>query len=105
MSYHKKLQQFFKDKGLTQVEISRRVPYSQVMISRYLSKNAPNLEFIKNIDKAFPDIDWNYLFKERPSLAEEPSDSYFKRPETLLNEMQVIVNLLKDWHNSDTEKK
>lgn len=105
MSYHKKLQQFFKDKGLTQVEISRRVPYSQVMISRYLSKNAPNLEFIKNIEKAFPDIDWNYLFKDNASFVEEPSDSYLKSPEKLLEEIQINVNLLKDWHDSDTEEK
>lgn len=105
MSYFKKINEFFDKTGLTQTEIGEKIGYSQVMVSRYLSKNKPNYEFIKAVSKKF-DIDWNYIFKEGSSVLrivkEEDIQGYTKSPKKLLNELQKNLNELKDWHNLDT---
>ncbi|MGJ8760350.1 MAG: helix-turn-helix domain-containing protein [Polaribacter sp.] len=108
MDYYKKISNFFDRKGLTQIEIGEKLGYSQVMVGRYLKSNAPNFQFIKAVSKAFPEIDWNYMFKEETgftkNIATEPDDYYEKTPSMLLEEIDVRLKVLKDWHKSDTQQ-
>jgi transcriptional regulator with XRE-family HTH domain len=105
MSYFKKLNEFFDSTGLTQTEIGEKTGYSQVMIGRYLKRNKPNLEFIQKVNKAFSNIDWNYILKNNGNELSEPEEVYEKSPEMLIKEIEVRLNKLSDWHKSDTEKK
>ncbi|WP_341221896.1 helix-turn-helix domain-containing protein [Polaribacter atrinae] len=108
MDYYKKISNFFDRKGLTQIEIGEKLGYSQVMVGRYLKSNAPNFQFIKAVSKAFPEIDWNYMFKDENSFAKtkinEPAENHKKTPSILLEEIDVRLQVLKDWHESDTNK-
>lgn len=109
MEYYKKMSEFFRRKGLTQIEIGEKLGYSQVMIGRYLNSNAPNFQFIKAVSKAFPEIDWNYMFKESYDISEntvkESNENYKKTPDKLIEEIDVRLKALKEWHKSDTIKK
>jgi len=105
MNYFEKMSSYFERKGLTQAEIGEKIGYSQVMVGRYLKSNAPNFQFITAVSKAFPDIDWNYMFKTDNSvkhLIQETDESDGESPEILINEIDVRLQKLKKWHESDT---
>lgn len=106
MSYHERLAKYFRDKGISNVEISKKVDYSPLMVGRYLRENKINIEFINAITKAYPDIDWNFVLKEEVCLSgvEEGNSIYEKSPKNLLNEIEIRIKELKKWHESDTEK-
>ncbi|MDN3665587.1 helix-turn-helix domain-containing protein [Algibacter miyuki] len=96
---------FFERKGLTQIEIGEKIGYSQVMVGRYLKSNAPNFQFITAVSKAFPDIDWNYMFKTDSSvnhLVRESNEADGDSPQILIKEIDVRLQKLKKWHESDT---
>jgi transcriptional regulator with XRE-family HTH domain len=105
MNYHNKLQNFFKAKGISQKQIAEELNVSRSIISRYLSKNAPNYEFIKAITEFHPEIDWNYMFKDTEDSSEEENISYQKNPEMLLGEIKSRIKQLEEWHKIDTQKK
>jgi transcriptional regulator with XRE-family HTH domain len=107
MDYYKKMTVFFDRKGLTQEEIGEKIGYSQVMVGRYLKSSAPNFQFIIAVSKAFPEIDWNYMFKNNNSVSElinKPQEAYVNLPKLLLEEIDVRLQQLKKWHVSDTQK-
>lgn len=104
MNYHKKLKEFFVNKGLLNKDVAKAINYSEVMVSRYLKSSAPNFEFIKVVTRAYPDIDWNYIFKDDFILLNEDGEVYGDAPEVLLKEIDVRVKKLQKWHNSDTQK-
>lgn len=103
MNYHEKLRAFFKSKGLSQVDVSKKIPYSQVMVSRYLNSNFPNYEFITHVSKAWPDIDWNYILKDGLTVINDAGETLQKTPKKILEDIQNSVELLKDWHKNDTK--
>ncbi len=103
MKYHQKLQDYFKSKGLKQVDVAKRIGYTKNMVSKYLKTNKPNYQFIIAVQKEFPDIDWNYLFKDAKDVVEEDALEYHKNPNQLLNEIEERVFLLKEWHKKDTK--
>ncbi|WP_271406604.1 helix-turn-helix domain-containing protein [Tenacibaculum soleae] len=103
MGYHQKLQDYFKSKGLKQVDVAKRIGYTKNMISKYLKTNKPNYQFIIAVQEEFPDIDWNYLFKEKNTV-ENNSLEHKKNATQLINEIEERVVLLKEWHKKDTNQ-
>ena len=67
MTFHEKLREFFNQRKITNKAISEEIGYSEVMVSRYLNKNKPNYEFLTAIARKYPEIDFNYLFKDHIS--------------------------------------
>lgn len=102
MNYYEKINEFFDRTGLTNVQIGEKIGYSQVMVGRYLKSSAPNFQFINAVSKAFPEIDWNYLFKGNRNMVNEEAGKYEKTPEILIKEIDVRLKMLKKWHESDT---
>jgi transcriptional regulator with XRE-family HTH domain len=104
MTYYEKLTNFFVQQGLTQIEIGEKIGYSQVMVGRYLKSSAPNFQFINAVSKAFPEIDWNYMFKVNNTtinILNEEGSVYEKDPQILIKEIDVRLKVLKQWHESD----
>lgn len=95
MIYHDKLQKYFSDRNISNLEISKLTGYSPSMVSRYLKKSTPNFDFIIAFSKAFPDIDWNYLFKEVNNNIEEEKAPYIKNPDKIIKEIEIKLKSLK----------
>jgi len=107
MEYNKKLAKFSRNKGISNIEISKKIDYTPLMIGRYLNEQRINVDFIKAVTDAYPEIDWNYIFKDEIVLdgVEETEIVYLKTPEILLKEIEKNVKELLKWHESDTLKK
>ena len=103
MSYHEKIQRFFKEKGLKQVEIAEIIGYTKSMTSKYLTTNQPNFDFITAISEAFPDIDGNHLL-QNSSITEAEAEPYKKSAVQLIREIEQRLKELKECHENDTDK-
>jgi transcriptional regulator with XRE-family HTH domain len=65
MKYNEKMRLFFKNKRLSQKEVSEILGPAPAMISRFLNGTSDfGPEFIISLVKAFPDIDLKYIFSE-----------------------------------------
>lgn len=65
MKYNDKLRLFFKNKGLSQKDVSIRLGHAPAMISRFLSgESVFGPDFIISLIKEFPEIDLHYIFSE-----------------------------------------
>jgi len=96
MDYHKKLKSFFKEKGISNKQLSQRLGYSEVMTGRYLNSNKPNYEFIMALIREFPEIDLNYLFKDfEIEVSEEKDTIQTKNEATLIDEIEMRLGFLK----------
>jgi transcriptional regulator with XRE-family HTH domain len=89
--YNEKLQLFFKEKGIKQYEIAKKLGYTPQMISRYLKgQDKINADFISKMVKEFPDVDLQYLFTDEQTTnrVQEPSAYYGLKK--LDNELKII---------------
>lgn len=106
MSYNEKINFLFDQTGLTQEEFGELIGMSQVMVSRYLKSNKPNLNFLIAISKHYA-VDYNYLLNDKVSTidkVEESENFYEKPPLTLIREIKDRVKILEDWHITATKK-
>lgn len=103
MGVYERFVGYFKDRGISQTEISKEIGISKAMVGRYLRR--PNFNFILLIIESYPDVDLNYIFKNAtPFLIgtiEEPSSMYAQDNNYLLEVLektteQLRVNLNKD---------
>jgi len=78
--YYKKLNLYFKSKGLKQKEVADIMEHNPTMISRYLNGTSDfSADFIRKLTEKFPDIDLNEIFSVKSNssmLLEEPGESY-----------------------------
>ncbi|MEI6865511.1 helix-turn-helix transcriptional regulator [Flavicella sp.] len=97
MYFHKKLKEYFTNKGLNNRQIANEIGYSEAMVGRYLTKSKPNFELLTRIVKSYPDIDLNKLFKEKYSntVQEEPA-IYTKESIAIINNIEKELQALKD---------
>lgn len=97
MDFHEKLKQYLKSTGFSQKELAERLGYSDTMMSRYLSSNKPNYEFLNALIKVFPSIDLNYLFKEEADeILAEGNSVYGKDEVVLIDEIELRLHFLKE---------
>lgn len=96
MEIHKKLREYFENKGISNREISKNIGYSEVMVSRYLKSNKPNYDFLKALKTTYTDLDLNNLFlEENKTLILLEDDDYYGRGETLIEKIEADLNKLK----------
>jgi predicted transcriptional regulator len=91
--YNKKLQLFFKEKGLKQYEIAEIMGYTPTMISRYLKGiDKINSDFINKLVVNFPDIDLQYLFTNEKSIntVQEPKEHYVLNKAIIDKDLKII---------------
>lgn len=93
MEYNYKLRLFFKNKGLSQKEVGKRLGHAPAMISRFLSgESSFGPEFIVSLVREFPDIDLQYIFSEDETTnsVQEAKPFYGLNEENIDKEMEVI---------------
>jgi transcriptional regulator with XRE-family HTH domain len=111
MEYYDKLRLFFKNKGLSQKEVGKRLGHAPAMISRFLSgESSFGPEFVVALLKEFPEIDLQYIFSEEKNMnnASEPKPLYGLNYDKLDNELKIIEekitnlrsNLAQNCHNN-----
>jgi transcriptional regulator with XRE-family HTH domain len=91
--YNKKLQLFFKEKGLKQYEIAEIMGYTPTMISRYLKgTDKINANFITKLVENFPDIDLQYLFTDEKTInmAQKPNEYYGFNKTIIEKDLKII---------------
>ena len=97
MEVYEKFVGFFKNKGISQTEISKEIGISKAMVGRYLRR--PNFNFILLIVQTYPDIDLNYIFKnEAPVLLnviKEPTGKYVQDNNYLLEILEKTTEQLR----------
>lgn len=89
-----KLQEYFKEKGITNKFISEKTGYSETLVGRYLKE--PNMSFIKKIVKYWPEIDLNYTLKDHTHSLNEEELHYGLDNEELLDIIQSATNKLRE---------
>lgn len=100
MEFNKKLKEFFKSKELSNKDISKMIPYSEMMVGRYLKGSKPNYDLIMEMIKVWPDIDLNYLYKDEAAYnaatVEEAGDEYKEDLYSIVNRLEVDITKLKE---------
>lgn len=96
--YSKKLHLYFKSKGISQIEIARKLGSSPSMIGRYLSGSVGfKPEFLSVLIKHYPDIDLQYIFSDNETKElSEPSESYGSGDLNLFSEIENIEKKLSE---------
>lgn len=99
MSYSKKLEAFFKSKGISQKEAAEKLSVSPTMMSRYLRGDAEfSGSFIVRLIATYPDMDLQYIFTDgEPGAVAEPSASYPAAVSVIdeLSSIQQRIELIK----------
>lgn len=93
MEYNYKLRLFFKNKGLSQKEVGKRLGHAPAMISRYWSgESSFGPEFIVALVREFPDIDLQYIFSEEETenTVQEGKSFYGLNEDTVDKELEII---------------
>jgi hypothetical protein len=104
MSFSKKLNEFFNNKGLTKKrDIAKAIETHEQVYGRWMKSDDISITFIERLTKNFPEIDLNYLLKnnnadENFNVLNEPSEIYLKSSEEdkLINEIEGKLNELKE---------
>jgi transcriptional regulator with XRE-family HTH domain len=89
MEFHDKLKLFFKAKGESQVAAAEKMGYSKSSMSQYLNGRNPNMEFLLKLYQAYPDVDFNHLFKKE----EKGISSVVETEMTYPNSLAVIEDI------------
>ncbi len=90
MEYNEKLRLFFKNKGLSQKEVGKRLGHAPAMISRFWSgESSFGPEFIVSLIREFPDVDLQYIFSEEETV----NSAQEAKPFYGLNEMNIDKEL------------
>lgn len=97
MEFHDKLKLFFKDKGDNQVAAAKKMGYSKSSMSQYLNGRNPNMEFLIKLYQAYPDIDFNHLFKKDNTGEKAASGTENNYPGSLaiIEDIEKKLSLLK----------
>jgi transcriptional regulator with XRE-family HTH domain len=82
--WYEKLNKFFKERKISNRQLSVTLGYSETMIGRYLKgRDNINAEFIGILIKNYPEINLQYMFsdsfaegEEEVNLAQEQDESY-----------------------------
>ena len=97
MGFHKKIREYFENKGISNKIIAAKIDYSETMVGRYLNKNKPNYDFLNAVVTAFPDIDLNHLFKdESKNVLNEAEDNYTRTNTVIITEIEEKLKELKE---------
>lgn len=98
MKYNEKMRLFFKQKGLSQKEVSEILGHAPAMISRFLNGTSDfGPDFIISLVKAFPDVDLKYIFSDeiqKPTAAQLPNVSYGIKEKDIIAELELIEQKL-----------
>jgi len=95
MAYNDKLRLFFKNKGLSQKEVGKRLGHAPAMISRFWSgESSFGPEFVVALVREFPEIDLQSIFSEDESsnLVQEGKTFYGLNEDTVDKELEIIGN-------------
>lgn len=99
MSYSKKLEAFFKSKGISQKEAAEKLSVSPTMMSRYLRGDAEfSGSFIVRLIATYPDMDLQYIFTDgEPNTVVEPRLGYTADINVMdeLSSIQERIELIK----------
>jgi transcriptional regulator with XRE-family HTH domain len=93
MEYNDKLRLFFKNKGLSQKEVGKRLGHAPAMISRFWSgESSFGPEFVVALVREFPDIDLQYIFSEEETIysVQEGKPFYGLNKDNVDKEMEII---------------
>jgi transcriptional regulator with XRE-family HTH domain len=99
MAYNYKLRLFFKNKGLSQKEVGKRLGHAPAMISRFWSgESSFGPEFIVALVREFPDIDLQYIFsdEENSNMVQEPNGNYGLKQENIDKELEIIAGKIEE---------
>lgn len=94
MAYNDKLRLFFKNEGLSQKEVGKKLGHAPAMISRFLSGESKfGPEFIVALVREFPEIDLQYIFsdEENSNMVQEPREHYGLKKENVDKELELIT--------------
>jgi len=96
MTHTEKMRLYFKNRDISQKEISKKTGQAPAMISRYLSgASSFSSDFIAILIREFPDIDLNYIFSVKENNeANEPNELYGLTNEIIDKEMEIIQDKL-----------
>lgn len=108
MEYNEKIRMFFKQKGLSQKEVSEILGHAPAMISRFLNGTSDfGPDFIISLVKAFPDVDLKYIFSDdvaNSSTVQEPSVNYGIKEKDIIGELELIEQKISSIRNVLTRK-
>ncbi len=101
MGFSKKIDEYFKNKGLNNREIGKIMDgYNEQLVGRYRNSDEISKTFIKKIAKYFPDANIDYLIKEDEedllSILNEPNAIYSSEPTQLIEEIEDRLHKLKE---------
>lgn len=97
MRYNEKLRLYFKEIGISQAEVAKKLGQSHSMMSRYLSGvSVFDANFIEALVREFPDINLKYIFRDEDdfSMASEPSEDYGFKNAVIIEELKLIEKQL-----------
>lgn len=98
--WYEKLSKYFKEKKISNKELSRILGYSETMISRYLKGISKiNAEFIAVLIKNFPEIDLQYIFADDSSdsnILNEPREKYATTILGDIREIEAKLQIIKE---------
>ena len=98
-----KIKKHLVEKGITAKNFSEKIKENRTQVNAYLNeKLKPSVVFLYKTSEFFPDLDLNYLFREKKELNdveevyEKPPDKIIEDIEMKLLEISKRVTLLKN---------
>lgn len=120
MSFKKRIENFLLLKNINKRELAELINKNPQQINRWTNAEKPSIDFLLALNEVYPDVDFNYLIKEKreiiyeiePSvlLAEESANPFLaKTDEQILDSIHLSVSELKrrteERHKNATNKK
>lgn len=99
MNLSEKIEAFIKEKGLTQKELAKILDMNYTVMNRNIVANKLTIDFILAMSRTYPELDLNWLIKDDyiPYVTAEPIARYeTARPDDIINQMQKMLNKLKE---------
>lgn len=106
MSFKKRIENFMQLKNINKNELAALINKTPQQLTRWTNAEKPSIEFLLAINEVYPDVDFNYLIKDRREviyeidpqelLAEESSNPFLaKTDEQILDSIHLSVSELK----------
>ena len=98
--YYKKLDEYFKSKGIRKNQVAKTLDVSAAQIGKYLSgKDRISSVMINKIKKNYPDINLEYIFsdtKEELSILSEPNMEPYMNIDFELDQIQLKIGQIRE---------
>lgn len=106
MSFSKRINLFLSLKNISKKELAELMDKPPQQVTRWTNSDRPSIEFLLALNEIYPDVDFNYLIKEKketiyevePSilLAEESSNPFLAKTDAqILDSISLSVEELK----------